>query len=47
MRKLVLVLIAVIAAVTFFRSFGGSLKAEEQKAEQTLPVAFSGAAEDR
>ncbi|MDR2444557.1 MAG: hypothetical protein LBD44_01275 [Spirochaetaceae bacterium] len=30
MRKLVLILIALIAAVTFIRSLDGSLKAEEK-----------------
>jgi hypothetical protein len=33
MRKLVLILIALIAAVTFIRSLDGSLKAEEQFAD--------------
>jgi hypothetical protein len=37
MRKLVLILIALIAAVTFIRSLDSSLKAEEQ------PAALKGA----
>ncbi|MDR3357164.1 MAG: hypothetical protein LBO04_08295 [Spirochaetaceae bacterium] len=39
MRKLVLILIALIAAVTFIRSMDGSLKAEEHSGDLNAAAA--------
>ncbi|MDR2344270.1 MAG: hypothetical protein LBD86_07055 [Spirochaetaceae bacterium] len=40
MRKLVLILIAIIAAATFIRSWEGPLKAEEQAVDSGAAAAM-------